>query len=104
IIYKDEAIHFKKDGSPVILSVSTAAIIFKGEKVILSANRDITQQKQEEEKIHLLANALESINDSVIISDINNKILFANKSFLNNYLYSNAEIIGQPDNIIFPSG
>lgn len=40
-----ETIHFKKDGSKMILEINASLITYKGKEVILSINRDITQKK-----------------------------------------------------------
>ncbi len=48
---------------------------------------DITERKHSEEKIHLLANALESTSDMVTITDVDDNFIFVNKSFVDTYGY-----------------
>jgi PAS domain S-box-containing protein len=57
--------------------------------------RNITERKQSENKIVVLAHSLESINECVSISDLENKIIFVNNSFLKTYGYNESELIGQ---------
>ena len=58
-------------------------------------SRDITEQKKSEEQIFLLANALKSINECVSITDINDKVLFLNKAFVNTYGFSEDDLKSQ---------
>lgn len=72
-----------------------------GEDVFIQAIvRDITERKQSEEQISMLAHALKSISESVCITDMIDNIIFVNKSFCNTFLYSNEEIIGKHISII----
>lgn len=56
---------------------------------------DITSQKLAEKQIALLASALKSVSESVSITDLNNKIIFVNDSFLNTYGYESDEVLGK---------
>ncbi|MEI6561931.1 MAG: PAS domain S-box protein [Verrucomicrobiota bacterium] len=46
-----ETIHYRKDGSPVPVEVSSSGIIVDGKEMLLSVIRDITQRKIEEEAL-----------------------------------------------------
>jgi PAS domain S-box-containing protein len=48
-------------------------------------SRNITEQKKSEEQILLLANSLKSVNECVSITDMDDKVLFLNKAFLDTY-------------------
>ncbi len=48
-----------------------------------------------EEKIHLLVRAVESTSELICITDLNDRLIFVNKAFLENYGYSENEIIGK---------
>lgn len=56
---------------------------------------DITERKQAEKDIKILADALKSINDGVSITDLEDNIIFVNDSFLRIYGYSREELIGR---------
>ena len=53
-----------------------------------------------EEKIKLLAHAISSIKESVVITDANNKILFVNDAFVQTYGFSREELYGQSIGIV----
>jgi len=61
---------------------------------------DITERKLAEEENIILAHSLKSINECVSITDMNDKILFVNKSFLNTYGYDETEVIGKQITIV----
>jgi len=55
-------------------------------------SRDITDQKNHEEQLFLIANALKSINECVSITDINDHVLFLNQAFLNTYGFNENDL------------
>lgn len=61
---------------------------------------DITERKLAEEKINILAQALKSVSECVVITNIRDRIIFVNKSFSRVYGYSQTEIIGKPISFI----
>jgi PAS domain S-box-containing protein len=74
----------------------------KGGKIIgtFGISRDITEQKKSEEQLFLLANALKSINEAVSITDMEDKVLFLNKAFLETYGFTEGELREEPISII----
>ena len=62
---------------------------------IVGISHDITEQRNYELQNTLLANALKSINECVTITDLENNLIFINKSFMNTYDYSENELIGK---------
>jgi len=62
--------------------------------------QDITERKRVEKEIIILAHSLKSINECVSITDLEDKIIFVNESFLETYDYSKNELIGKNINII----
>jgi diguanylate cyclase (GGDEF)-like protein/PAS domain S-box-containing protein len=50
-----ETIHFRRDGSEMTMEINAATVKYKGQKAILSINRDITRRKLLEETIRQLA-------------------------------------------------
>jgi PAS domain S-box-containing protein len=63
-------------------------------------SRDITNEKKAVEQLFLLANALKSTNECVSITDMNDKVLFLNKAFLETYGYTENELDEQLISII----
>jgi PAS domain S-box-containing protein len=59
---------------------------------------DITERKRAEEQIQLLADAVQSTQDMICITDQQNRFTFANRAFLQTYGYTAEEIMGRtPD-------
>ena len=50
-----ETIHFRRDGSEMTMEINAATVKYKGQKAILSINRDVTRRKLLEETIRQLA-------------------------------------------------
>ncbi|MBI3189841.1 MAG: PAS domain S-box protein, partial [Ignavibacteriales bacterium] len=65
--------------------------------------RDISERKQAEEKIRLLASALESTTELVSISDGRNGISYVNKALLRTFGYSVEELLGKNPRILLSS-
>lgn len=57
--------------------------------------QDITERVKAEEEIMMLAHSLKSVNECVSITDLDDKILFVNESFLKVYGYTPEELIGK---------
>jgi len=87
-----------------IKSVSVnASLIFGTEgkpSHIDGALRDITDHKRSQEEITMLAYSLKSVNECVSITDLDDKILFVNESFLQTYGYELNELIGNQISIV----
>jgi PAS domain S-box-containing protein len=54
-----------------------------------------------EKKLRLLSGAIMSTNDSVYITDMEDKIIFVNKAFCETYGYKEEEVIGKGSNILW---
>lgn len=76
--------------------ISHTGMIYKGKKAMLEIFQDITEKRESEKRIQLLAHSLESISECVTVTDNEDLIIYVNKSFLNTYGYTYEEIIGQP--------
>lgn len=59
------------------------------------------RHKRTEEKLRLLSHAILSTDDSVYITDMENRIIFVNKAFCETYGYREQEIIGRDSNILW---
>ena len=63
--------------------------------------RDVTVRIKAEQQLQLMAHTIKSINESISITDTNNRILFVNAAFLKTYGYEfDNELIGQDIEIV----
>ncbi len=90
-----------KFGDLIIESVVVSPIKNLKDEIInyIMVKEDITSKKAADEKIKLLAYALESINEGVSITDVNDNITYVNKAFCKNYGYTEKELIGKCSDI-----
>ncbi len=61
---------------------------------------DITEKKNAEKDVELLAHSIQNISECVIITDPQNKVLYVNKAFEDVFGYTSDEIIGKSFGIL----
>ncbi len=84
------------NGNKILLEVYEYPIVKNDAVVGLQGiAHDITERKNAEQTIHLLAEAVRSTSDCISLTDTCNNILFVNESFLKTYGYEENELIGQ---------
>jgi len=59
------------------------------------------KHKRTEEKLQLLSGAIMSTDDSVYITDMDNKIIFVNRAFCETYGYKEEDVIGKDSSILW---
>jgi PAS domain S-box-containing protein len=62
---------------------------------------NVIRHKKMEEKVQLLSGAIMSTDDSVYITDMENKIIFVNRAFCETYGYEEQEVKGCDSNILW---
>ena len=91
----------RKDGSTFPILIYSNAILKDNKPIGLRGIIvDITQRKQSEKEINMLAHAIKSIRECVSMTDLEDNLLFVNDAFLKTYGYEKKELIGQPLDII----
>lgn len=90
-----EWVHTHLDGTTFNAEVKLNRVRIKNEYFLLAIVRDISEKKEIEQRIKLLANALESVNECVSITDLNNRLIYINKKFSEVYGYTKEELIGK---------
>lgn len=59
------------------------------------------KRKRAEDQFRILSHAIMSINDSVYITDLKDRITFVNETFLKTYGYEESEIVGEKVNVLY---
>lgn len=104
LVYDFEAEWIGKNGKIIYVRESARAILDENNNIKYydGVVEDITKRKEAQEKVKLLAHAIENINECVSITDTNNKFIFVNKSFCRKYGYTEKELIGEHVSIVRP--
>ncbi|MBF0278056.1 MAG: response regulator [SAR324 cluster bacterium] len=84
-----------KDGRRIPVEINSSLFYLDGKDTVLSVSRDISRRKEAEKEINMLAHTIKSINESVCVTDLQERILFANDALLETYGYSWAELSGK---------
>lgn len=90
----------KKTGEVFFAVVSSVTVNINNEIAYLFMIRDITKEKNTEDKIKKLSIAVEQSGNMILITDINGKIEYANKKFLTTTQYNISEVIGKTPKIL----
>lgn len=70
-------------------------------KLLPSIMENAIENKRSKEQLNMLSQAMKAINDCVLMTDIHGNIHFANHAFYKTYGYSEADIIGAADTILW---
>ncbi len=71
---------------------------------MLGSMVDITELRRIEERAGLLAQAVESTNDLISITSVDDRFLFVNRAFLDAYGYTADEVLGRTPDMLAPRG
>lgn len=92
----------RKDGVLIDVSILSTPVYLNGSQIgVFGIYRDITEIKRREREMRQLASALQSTNDCITITDLDNRIVFVNDAFVATYGFpSKEEVIGKSIDII----
>ncbi|MGD1046814.1 MAG: PAS domain S-box protein [Bacteroidota bacterium] len=99
-IGEEDAVELMKAGVHDYLMKDKLARLVQVVKRELAEAQMRREHKKIEEESLLLAQAVKSTRDCISITDLENKILFVNDSFLSTYGYSETELLGKNISII----
>ncbi len=98
-----QTVHLRADGSTYPVEVRLQLVEQPSQRVFLAIIYDITERIRIKEKLLLAAHTLESISEITTITDIENRLIFVNKAFVEKYGYRQEEILGQHVRMLVPS-
>jgi PAS domain S-box-containing protein len=85
-----------QDGSELWISVVSTRTEFQGRPAVLVSIRSITEQKRAEEQVRLLSDAVKMSKDSIVVVDLEGRIIEANDATLKMHRLDNREdLIGK---------
>lgn len=89
-----------KNGEPIDVELSSSMIKHEDRRHILSIVRDITQRKIDEHQIRMLSSAIEQSPASVLITDVDAKIIYINPQFVKQTGYTFDEAYGKKPSLL----
>ncbi|UJP63932.1 PAS domain S-box protein [Mongoliitalea daihaiensis] len=95
-----EWVHSKVDGSPLIVDVFASKLTIDGEEQVFVVWDDITGKKASEEKLRKLSMAVEQNPLSIVITNLEGNIEYANSSTFKVTGYSPDELIGKNPRVL----
>lgn len=95
-----EATFARKDGSTLTGLMSAKGVEIKGEPCILSITRDISHLRQTESSLLKLSLAVEQSPNTIVITDLDARIEYANQAFTTVTGYTLDEVRGKNPNIL----
>ena len=95
-----EMVQITKDGRPIPVEISARRFILGEEPHILAIARDLTARKRAEQEIARLATAIEQAVETIIITDANARIVYANPAFEKSSGYSVEEALGSSPSLL----
>jgi diguanylate cyclase (GGDEF)-like protein/PAS domain S-box-containing protein len=98
--HRFEWTHQRVDGSPVPVEVTLTPITLRGEVILHTLWRDISDRRITETRLRLLAGVFEHSAEAIMVSDRDNRILEVNKAFCRLTGYSAEEVRGKDPRLL----
>jgi len=101
----DEFVLNRKDGSQVMVEISTYPVKIKGQSsLVLGIARDITERNKAQEDRVLLTSAIEQVEEVIAITDIDSRIKYVNPALEKITGFTNKEVRGQSLRLFLKNG
>ncbi len=99
-----ELINRRKDGTEFPIHLSASPIVDEAGQTIAYAavSQDISERNRIEQEVTMLAHAIRTINESVVVTDLAGRIIFANEGAVKVFGYESGELLGQHVSIFDP--
>src|SRR5262249_3114540 len=96
---------YRQDGTKFWMSTNGHVVRDSAGAVLYyeGTTQDITARKRAEEQIQLLADALQSTQELVSVTDTENRVTFLNRAFLEAYGYTEEEVMGKTPDFLYSS-
>lgn len=95
-----EWIHLRKNGEPLIVTIFISKLSIENEDIVFVVWDDITEKKASEEKLRKLSLAVEQNPLSIVITNLEGNIEYANASTFSVTGYSPDELLGKNPRIL----
>lgn len=97
---QQETIGRHKDGKTFPMEFAISKMQIENEHLFIAIVRDITERKQSQETLLKQAQLLDLANDTIMVRDLNDTILYWNQGAQRLYGFSSTEAIGQAAHIL----
>jgi diguanylate cyclase (GGDEF)-like protein/PAS domain S-box-containing protein len=92
------AVH--RDGREIPIELSITPLKMNGKLEFSAFIRDITERRKREESMRLAATVFDTVDEAVVITDTENRIVTVNPAFTNITGYSRDEVIGKNPHVL----
>lgn len=93
--FYNELQHRRKDGQIIDVSVVQKTVDFDGRRAALAVIEDITERKQAQEKIMLQASLLDQVQNAVIATDLDGRIIYWNSFAETLFQWTRSDVLGR---------
>jgi PAS domain S-box-containing protein len=96
-VWRGELINMKKDGSLYSEEMTITPLKKANGEIthFIAIKQDITERKNANRELKLMAQTVESARDCITITDLENRLIFVNDAFRNAYGYTTEELLGK---------
>ncbi len=77
------------------VEINNSPLTIRGRQLLLSIIHDVTERRKAELELRLMAQAVASAPDCITITDLRDKLIYANEAFCTTYGYTREELIGK---------
>ncbi len=87
--------HRKRDGTLFDAEITSHGLIFEGRRAVIALSNDVTERRRAEAAIRFQAHLLDTVEQAVIASDLDGRIIYWNRFAEKLYGWSAAQAVGR---------